>query len=77
MLLEQPWAAAVAVAAPAPLSLGQVLIGFNHHLPFSLSSPWARDEPSQAEPALLTLVLQGGAFLEPYNLVHIGAPLVL
>lgn len=59
--MEQPWAATVAVAAPAPLSLG-VSIGFNPHLPSLLSSPRARDEPSLAEPALLTVALQGGAF---------------
>lgn len=53
MLLGQPWAAAVAAPAPAPLSLGQVLIGFIQHLPSSLSSPRAREEPSLAEPALL------------------------
>lgn len=39
----------VAVAAPAPLSLGQVLVGFNHHLPSSLLSPGQ----SQAEQQLL------------------------
>lgn len=73
VLLEQPWAAAGAGAAPAPLSLGQELIEFNHHLPSSLSSPWAGDEPRQADRALLTLVLQGGALPEPYDPVLTGA----
>lgn len=73
MLLDQPWAAPVAVAAPAALSLGQV----DSILTSSLPSPQARDEPSLAEPALLTLVLQGGAPREPYDPVHIGALLVL
>lgn len=64
VLLEQPWAAALAVPAPAPLSWASA---YRVQPPPALlpGISLARDEPSQAGRALLTLVLQGGAFQEP------------
>lgn len=41
----QPWAAALAVP---PLSW-EVLTGFSHHLPSSLSSPWPETSPGRQD----------------------------
>lgn len=56
----------------APLSLGQVLIAFNHHLPSSLSSPQPERSPAERD-VLCSPWSCREVLSQPYNPVHTAA----